>query len=68
MGLICTGFHRQNQIKKTQINQTTSICFNGFGVSLHWRTGVGSQSLYDVHAWAYSCNHIETNKITAKKT
>ena len=43
------------------------MCFNGLGVSLHCKTGVGSQNLYEVHACAYSCNHIETNKITTKK-
>lgn len=61
--MTCTGFHRPNPIKNIIKNPIGSICANGFGVSLHCILGVGSPSLYDVQAWAYSCSPIDTARI-----
>lgn len=61
--MTCTGFPRPKPIKNIIKNPIGSICASGFGVSLHCNLGVGSPSLYDVHACAYSCNPIDTASI-----
>ena len=59
LGLIWTGFHHQNWIRKIIINPITETCFNGFNVSLHSIFGVSSPSLYAEIAWAYSWTVID---------
>ena len=64
--MIITGLPRQKLMMKININQIGSICFRGFGVSLHCNLGVGSPSLSLARACAYSWRLIDIIKIRAR--